>query len=90
MAEVYLHNWLYSVVPVGTKETDSVWKNNGTDYENVVNYPLGAYLTGYCRNCGKAFSELIPSNPYSYTETQMHVNKFGCVGPEEGRGQVGN
>ncbi len=73
---VYYHNWLYSVVPVGVRT--SVWNSVGT--EEVI-YPLVPFLTGYCRNCGRAFSKLIPFDTSYYVETPMNVPKEGCLPP---------
>jgi len=88
MAEVFLHNWLYSVVPVGIEQINHDHREYPSGQGGTLSiyaadrqYPLAAYLTGYCRNCGKAFSEPIPHG-YSYVESQMNVNKFGCIGPE--------
>lgn len=73
---VYLHNWLYSVVPVSVRVEE--WRADTIQ----VDYPLFAYLTGYCRNCNRAFSMQIPTNGYSgYVETQMDIPKEGCVAP---------
>jgi len=81
----WLHNWLYSVVPVAVKQTDTAWQYESSGASTSItqiDYPLFPYLTGYCRNCGRAFSQRIPSSDYGYIETQMSVAKFGCVGPE--------
>lgn len=72
---VYYHNWLYSVVPVGIA---TYW--NTLDNQSVQ-YPLLPFLTGYCRNCGRAFSKKIPFDPSGYyLESAMDVRKEGCIG----------
>ena len=70
----YLHNWLYSVVPVS--------KNYPTysDGRYLSDGYLQAYLTGYCKNCNNAFSEQIPTDAFgSYLQTHMDIPKTGCV-----------
>lgn len=66
--QVWLHNWLYSVVPVS--------KNS------LVANALSAFLTGYCKNCSNVFSVEIPNATNGrYRQTQVGVPKIGCVGP---------
>lgn len=75
----FMHNWLYSVVPVSERVTDYI----GTDIiHQEISYPLGAYLTGYCRVCRKAFSQPIPAHASGYLETQMDIPVWGCVAPQ--------
>jgi hypothetical protein len=62
------HQWLYSMIPVGIRHGN--------------NYPLIPYLTGYCRNCGKGFSQRINFlETGGYNETIMNVPQTGCIGP---------
>lgn len=82
--EVWYHNWLYSVNP-GSKQVQAGWdsQNLSSHYE----YPLYIFLVGYCKNCGKGFTQEIPHNmdqySYGYQEHQLQVNKTGCVPPPE-------
>lgn len=72
---VFLHNWLYSVVP------SSKYYNHYTSDKPEVDFPFYAFLVGYCRNCGKAFSQEVPTlQSGAYLETQLQVAKEGCVG----------
>lgn len=87
----YAHNWLYSVVPIGILQKESFYKEypsgqGGTlsVWETQLDYPLAAYLTGFCRECRKAFSHPIP-HEYGYLETQMEVPYYGCVKPGTNR-----
>ena len=73
-----VHNWLYSVVPVGVERT--VRDYGGGVTTEKMKFPLVAYLTGFCRECRKAFSAPIP-NGHTYVETQMEVPVYGCVKP---------
>lgn len=75
----YVHNWLYSVVPVGVRQSVIQRDNTGFQYEKTE-FPLAAYLTGFCRECRKAFSIQIPHGR-EYVETQMQVPVYGCVKP---------
>lgn len=75
--QVWYHNWLYSVVPISERRED--WGLSDKP-QPIINYPLYAYLTGYCRNCNKAFSKRIDTLGY-YSETDMEVPKEGCVAP---------
>jgi hypothetical protein len=78
--EAWYHNWLYSVVPAST----SIWRWGGK--ESVLEYPLAVYLAGFCRNCGKGFTQQIPheSTDGVYLETQLQISKTGCVAPPKG------
>lgn len=69
--QIFYHNWLYSVVPARM----SGWQvpNNTAQ--------IDIYLTGYCRNCGRAFSAPIQYGS-EYLETTMNVKKEGCISPE--------
>jgi hypothetical protein len=44
-----------------------------------------AYLTGYCPNCGKSFSQLIPVRQGPMEAeilfTTLDVPKYGCLAP---------
>ena len=42
---------------------------------------LAAYLTGFCRGCGRAFSQRIPTADKVYLESVMDVPQFGCIDP---------
>lgn len=69
--QIFYHNWLYSVVPARASE-----------WQTPDNYPpIDIYLTGYCRNCGRAFSSPIPYGD-SYMEAPMNVQREGCINPE--------
>lgn len=68
---IWKHQWLYSAVPVSLGESSR----------------LGAYLTGFCRNCGRAFSQRIPTSyNTNYNETIMGVPQYGCVDPTQNIG----
>lgn len=44
---------------------------------------LEGYLTGYCKNCGRAFSQLIPTDKDgAYIETAMDIPQDGCLPPK--------
>lgn len=66
------HNWLYSMVPA---HTDSVHKL------------IGAYLTGYCKNCDQYFTKRMRVD---YDESwndnpvvrRAWVPKWGCTPPD--------
>lgn len=75
MTDIFLHNWLYSVVPARVGQ-DAVY--TGANY--ALTPSLEIYLAGYCRNCGRAFSQPIPYGGY-YIETNLNIPKEGCVGP---------
>lgn len=86
----FMHNWLYSVVPVSERiaeyKTKTIPVNSAYEvvrevHNQEISYPLGAYLTGYCRNCRRAFSQPIPCDAGKYVETQMDIPVFGCVAP---------
>lgn len=81
--ENWVHNWLYSVVPVSEQKIDSTINPYNGYGMYKTNYPLGAYLTGYCRNCRRAFSQPIPCDSSKYVETQMSIPIYGCVRPRE-------
>lgn len=69
------HQWLYSAIPVSE---EYVWWQNGMEQKDFLLQP---FLTGYCRNCGKAFSQKIQHNSWGYSETIMNIPQTGCVGP---------
>ena len=71
------HRWLYSMVPV-TGASHSTWSGDRYD----IHFPIVAALTGYCKYCGKAFSQTIPVDTLSgkYTETILNVERRGCTG----------
>jgi len=73
------HQWLYSVIPIGRKT--EAWYNSPTTPQ--IDYPLVAFLTGFCRNCGRAFSQEIPVNDFGYyRETAMSIPQDGCLPPQ--------
>ena len=79
-AQEWLHNWLYSVVPAATKA--EWWDSSSGNSAYHKDFPLSIYLAGYCRNCGKGFTQQIPhANSSTYQEIQLQVPKTGCVGP---------
>ena len=74
--EVFLHNWLYSVVPVA--RAYEWW-----DYEKGhTDFPLVAALAGYCKACNQAFSVFLNTSEIGYIKLQdVGIPKDGCRGP---------
>lgn len=72
----YRHNWLYSVLPITKK-----FSNSEKDT---------LYLAGYCRACDNAFSVEIPrrTDGVDYNNdpliTSLGVPKWGCISPTAG------
>lgn len=75
------HQWLYSMIPVGIGLPTWAYGSDNSAV-STTEYPLQPYLTGYCRNCGKGFSQKINYlDTGGYVETIMDVPQTGCVGP---------
>jgi len=72
----WVHNWLYSMIPVSF-----ITETTGMAPHFIT--PMRAYLTGFCKNCRKVFSQEIPAREDgSYLEIISNVPVYGCVGPE--------
>lgn len=82
----FKHQWLYSVVPVSRKFESWSYNSDGTN-NTSIEFPLVPFLTGFCRVCGKAFSQEIPmegeyyNNTGKYLETIMDIPQWGCADP---------
>jgi len=48
----------------------------------------GIYLSGYCRNCQKAFTVRLPQDttPTFVTVAQLAIPRWGCVSPQTALG----
>jgi hypothetical protein len=76
--QVFLHNWLYSVLPITPSYTVKVGDENS--YYNVPNDWF--VLSGYCKNCNNAFSVRVPvSGSGELMMTNVGIPKTGCVPP---------
>lgn len=76
-----LHNWLWSVVPVAQSRETWSYRSDGSN-KSTLQFPLKAYLVGYCRNCNNGFSQEVPTNETGAAlVTQLDIPKYGCVLP---------